>query len=66
MKLHVFAINLEFFFLSCTLGFSCGEVRDILTYCMYFKREIKLLQGFDFLPSHLARMPHFSSFLLDS
>ena len=43
--------------LTYTLGFSYGRVRDYLTHCVHLKRELKLLLGFDSLPSHLARMP---------
>ena len=49
-RLHVFAINLEFFS-PYTLGFSHGGVRDNLTYYVHLKRELELLQGFDSLPS---------------
>ena len=37
--------------LSYTLGFSRGGVRDSLTYCVYLKRELELLQRFDSLTS---------------
>ena len=52
--------------LSYTLGFSRGGVRDSLTHCVHLKRELKLLQGFDSLSSHLAIILHFSSFLFHS
>ena len=39
-----------------TLGFIHGGMRDNLIYCVYLKRELELLQGFDSLPSHLARI----------
>ena len=65
-RLHVFAINLEFFS-PYTLGFSCGGVRDNLTHYVYLERELEFLQGFDSLPSHLARkIQFFFSFLLHS
>jgi hypothetical protein len=37
--------------LTYTLGFSCDEVRDNLTYCVHLKRGLELLLGFDSLPS---------------
>ena len=49
-----------------TLELCCGGVRDNLTHYVYLKRDLELLQGFDFLPSHLAKILHFSSFLLHS
>ena len=49
--------------LTYTLGFSRGGVRDNLTHCVHLKRELELLLEFDSFPSHLARMPHSSSFL---
>jgi hypothetical protein len=43
LRLHVFAINLEFFSFSYTLGFSRGGVRDNLTSCVHLERELELL-----------------------
>ena len=40
-----------------TLGLTCGGVRDNLTHYVHLKRDLELLQGFESLPSHLARMP---------
>ena len=37
--------------------FSSGIVRHNLTHYVHLKRELELLQEFDSLPSHLARMP---------
>ena len=51
------------FSIAYILGFSRGGVRDNLTYCVHLKRELKFSIGFDFLPSHFARIPHYSSFL---
>ena len=45
--MHVSVINLEFFSLTYTLGFSRGGVRNDLTHCVHLKRELELLLGFD-------------------
>ena len=37
--------------LTYTLGYSRGGVRDNLTHCVHLKRKLKLLLGFDSLPS---------------
>ena len=42
---------LSFSPLTYTLGFSCSQVRDNLTHCVHLKGELKLLLGFDYLPS---------------
>ena len=39
--------------LTYTLGFSRGGVRDNLIHYVHLKRELKLLLGFDSLPSHV-------------
>ena len=42
--------------LTYTLAFSRGRVRDNLTHCVHLRKELELLQRFDSLPSHLARI----------